>query len=259
MQISRFTSAFGFHPLQFFRAIGGSFRYLKDYLKFKKSLAQNNSIFKLGSLYPCFHDWHDAGGQASGHYFHQDLFVASRIFENNPQRHIDVGSRVDGFVAHVASFRKISIIDIREMQTKTQNIEYFRADMMNTLPDYLIESTDSLSCLHAIEHFGLGRYGDPIYWDGHLKGFSNLEKMLKSKGRLYFSTPIGDQRIEFNAHRVFSIEYLLNMFYGQFDLYKFSFVDDKGDLHEDVLLDGEAIKNNCGCFYGCGIFELIKK
>lgn len=259
MRIVNLISSFGFNPGQFRRATSGIFRYFNEYRALKKSLANNKSIFKLGVLYPCLHDWHDAGGQASGHYFHQDLLIASRIFKNNPLTHIDVGSRVDGFVAHVASFRKISIIDIRDLETKTRNIEYLKADMMDVLPDSLVESTDSLSCLHALEHFGLGRYGDPICWDGHLRGFANLNKMLQKGGTLYFSTPIGRQRIEFNAHRVFSIKYLLDMFGDNFDVYKFSYVDEMGDLHEDVILTEEMINNNCDCNFGCGIFELIKK
>ncbi|MEO6633724.1 MAG: hypothetical protein ABIN13_18425 [Mucilaginibacter sp.] len=107
MRITNLTSAFGFNTRQFRQAAIGTFRYLKEYRTFKKSLASNKSIFKMRVLYPCLHDWHDAGGQASGHYFHQDLLIASRIFQNNPLTHVDVGSRVDGFVAHVASFRKI--------------------------------------------------------------------------------------------------------------------------------------------------------
>jgi len=45
-------------------------------------------------------------GSASGHYFHEDLLVARRIHKRNLRRYIDVGSRIDGFVAHVASFRE---------------------------------------------------------------------------------------------------------------------------------------------------------
>ncbi len=33
-------------------------------------------------------------------------------------------------------------------------------------------------------------------------------RMLKKEGKFYFSVPIGEQRIEFNAHRVFSVKYL---------------------------------------------------
>jgi hypothetical protein len=128
---------------------------------------------------------------------------------------------------------------------------------MNIEGDFY-EICDSLSCLHALEHFGLGRYGDPIDYDGHLKGFLNIYKMLKKSGIFYFSVPIGCQRIEFNAHRVFSIEYLLDMFENKFELISFSYVDDKGDLHKNISLNKTLISNNCGCNYGCGIFELKK-
>jgi len=54
-------------------------------------------------------DRFDPGGDASGHYFHQDLIVARRIFERDPRKHVDVGSRIDGFVAHLAVFRSCVI------------------------------------------------------------------------------------------------------------------------------------------------------
>ena len=63
--------------------------------------------FPAGRAFPCLRDRYEAGGVASGHYFHQDLLVAQWLNAANPQRHIDVGSRVDGFVAHVAAFREI--------------------------------------------------------------------------------------------------------------------------------------------------------
>lgn len=44
---------------------------------------------------------------ASGHYFHLDLFVVRRIHEGKPIKHADVGSMIDGFVAHIASFRAL--------------------------------------------------------------------------------------------------------------------------------------------------------
>jgi len=52
-------------------------------------------------------------GQLMPHYFLQDVLVTSYIYKQKPERHIDIGSRVDGFVAQVASFRPIKIIDIR--------------------------------------------------------------------------------------------------------------------------------------------------
>ena len=57
-------------------------------------------------------DYSDNAGQNKGHYFHQDLLVAKMIYDTKPRRHIDIGSRLDGFVAHVASFREIEVFDI---------------------------------------------------------------------------------------------------------------------------------------------------
>ncbi len=123
----------------------------------------------------------------------------------------------------------------------------------------LIDYTDSVSCLHTIEHFGLGRYGDPLDPQGYLKGLQAIRQVLRKGGMFYFSTPIGPQRIEFNAHRVFSVAYLLDMFQTDYDLLHFSYVDDKGDLHKHVDLKPTDVQRNFGCRYGCGIFELRKR
>ena len=122
----------------------------------------------------------------------------------------------------------------------------------------LRECCDSLSCLHAIEHFGLGRYGDPVNYDGHILGLDNLYAMLEKGGRLYISVPIGPQRIEFNAHRIFSVSYVLACFEGKYRIGRFSFIDDRGELHENVSLMHDSVQNNFECRYGCGIFEMTK-
>lgn len=232
--------------------------FLRDYWHLRDSLKELGDEFPLAKWNPCLTDRSDCNGVASGHYFHQDLWIARQIFLNQPEKHVDVGSRVDGFVAHVAVFRNIEVLDIRPQESTVANIHFKQADITSadfTLTDYC----DSLSCLHAIEHFGLGRYGDPIDAKGHLRGLANIHRCLKQGGTLYLSTPIGPQRIEFNAHRVFSIRYLLDWFAPLFDLKAFSFVDDAGKLHTDVELTPELISGNCGCHYGCGIFELVKK
>jgi SAM-dependent methyltransferase len=186
------------------------------------------------------------------------LYVARKIYKQNPCKHIDIGSRIDGFVAHVASYRDIEVMDIRPIDNKIQWMNFVQSDLMN-LPKLYINYTDSLSCLHTIEHFGLWRYGDPIDVDGHIKGLNNMYKILKKNWFFYFSTPIWPQRIEFNAHRVFDVKYLLNYFEDKYDLLHFSYIDDTWDFHEDVVLNNENIKDNCNCRYGCGIFILQKK
>lgn len=236
------------------RVMCGLPQFIRDYRSLKAQM--DDGVFSL-RLYPILDDRFKQGGTASGHYFHQDLYVAKKVYDAEPIRHVDIGSRVDGFIAHLAVFRKVVVLDVRQTTTKVANIEFVQADMMD-LESELYESCDSLSSLHALEHFGLGRYGDPIDVDGHLKGFENMYKLLKANGTLYFSVPMGTLRIEFNAHRVFSLDYLLSMFKERFVVKDFAYIDDMGDLHESVTLTDIRIKENCACHYGCAIFELQK-
>ena len=226
-----------------------------DILKYQESVAE--VPFEFGKLFMCLEDKLSDSGTATGHYFHQDLFVARCIYNARPKLHVDIGSRVDGFVAHVAVYRPIEVMDIRPLKNHIKNIRFIQANLMRDIPPYLVEYCDSISCLHALEHFGLGRYGDPIQHDGYLNGLDNLRRILKKGGKFYFSVPIGPQRIEFNAHRVFSVKYLVALFDGKYTIDSFSYVDDLGYFHEDVELDNGK-RNNFGCSYGCGIFELTK-
>ncbi|QSA98302.1 DUF268 domain-containing protein [Methylococcus sp. EFPC2] len=245
-------------PRQGLRTLRGLILFFRDYLTLKKQVPLAVKEFPFGALFPCIEDRFDEGGVAKGHYFHQDLLVARRIFQNEPKTHVDVGSRIDGFVAHVASFRPIKVVDIRPLSNKVPNIEFVRADLMADLDQSLVDSCDSLSCLHALEHFGLGRYGDTVDYDGYVRGFDNLYKIVKPGGKFYFSVPIGPQRIEFNAHRVFSVDYLMECFAGKYRVDFISFVDDRGDLHEHVQYEQKDLAGNFGCWLGCGIFELTK-
>lgn len=227
-------------------------------LKELKRQKGNDTSFFFGKLYPIFNEKNAEGGTMSGHYFHQDLYVARLINLANPTKHLDIGSRTDGFVAHVASYREIELMDIRPVKSNVKNIVFRQADLME-LPTDLIEYSDSISSLHAIEHFGLGRYGDNVDYFGHLKAISNITKMLKANGHFYFSVPIGPQRIEFNAHRVFSVKFLKDLLSENFEIESFSYVDDKGDFFENVELTGTNLESSFGCQYGCGIFVLRKK
>ena len=256
-KIKHFLTQFGINTHQLRMGLKGTAPLIKDYKKFKNQF-ESQTDFKSIGFYPLLADRYDSAGVASGHYFHQDLYVARKIFEANPSRHVDVGSRVDGFVAHVASFREIEIIDIRHIESKSKNIKFMQADLMAESFSFP-EKTPSLSCLHAIEHFGLGRYGDPIDLDGHKKGIKNLVRCLTDNGTLYLSTPVGRPRIEFNAHRVFDIHYLLDIFSShQLKLKSFAYVNDAGELIEHADPYSEAGNRNFNLEYGCGIFELTK-
>lgn len=230
---------------------------VKEFFVLKRQNKDAESGWQIKFTMPSLFDRYENSGVASGHYFHQDLLVAQKIYQRQPEKHVDIGSRVETFVAHVATFRKIEVLDIRELVSKTPNIVFRQCDFTR-LPDDLVEYCDSVSCLHALEHFGLGRYGDRIDIDGHLRGFDSLYKILKSRGTLYLSFPVGTERIEFNAHRVFSIQTPLGWAQGRFELIGFSYVDDQGDLHKDVTIDAAAIANNLNLHYGCGIYEFKK-
>lgn len=249
----------GLDPLRAIRTAGRLPRYFRDLHLLRQQAKTADDDFPVSRFYPCLEDRGCAGGSGRGSYFHQDLLVARRIFQRRPDVHLDVGSRVDGFVAHVAVFREITVADIRPNPSDIPNVSFIQADMMEPVVRELNGFCDSLSCLHALEHFGLGRYGDPVLFDGHLRGLKNFYRMLKPGGMLYLSVPIGRQRIEFNAHRVFSVDYLLSLLESQYTLKCFSYVDDDGNLHENSDMVPAATANNFGCRYGCGIFELQKR
>jgi hypothetical protein len=220
-----------------------------------EKIRDDSKDFPITKIYPFFYDRFSEAGCASGHYFHQDLLVAQRLFKLNPRKHLDIGSRIDGFVAHVASFREIEVLDIRPQKAKIRNVQFRRGDLTKGSLGHDF-NYDSISSLHAIEHFGLGRYGDNIDSNGHLKAISNIFEMLEAKGTFFLSIPIGMQRIEFNAHRVFGLDYILNVLNGRFDLSEFHFVDDSGDLHENIDTESNLMRES---MYGCGIFVLKKK
>ena len=223
-------------------------KYLADASAFRKSGG------KITRVFPIINEYRESAGIMGGHYFHQDLLVAQLIHERNPRKHLDIGSRIDGFVTHVASFREIEVLDIRQLKVNAHpRIKFSQFDLMRA--DNLIPITDSISCLHTIEHFGLGRYGDKIDPNGHIIGFNNLIKLLEVGGFLYISFPVGRQtEVHFNAHRMFEPREILNWSAGKVELIRFDLVDDKGELHKDLNLKSVNLDFN----YGCGIYTFQK-
>jgi hypothetical protein len=249
--------------------INGHPQLLPEFRSMLEQCSQNNpwarfnnhreEFLRLGgsisSILPVLSDFDTNAGDASGHYFHQDLLVASLISIRKPMKHVDIGSRIDGFVAHVASFRPITVFDIRPLQqVPHENINFIQCDI-ETIPESF--ETDSLSCLHAIEHFGLGRYGDKVDPNGHLKAFKKLSKIVQSGGFLYISFPIGiDNQVCFNAHRIFHPLEIFNWISKEadFEMDRFDFVDDYGRLHRNVNL----VSTPPVVKHGCGIYSLRK-
>ncbi|MFO1492052.1 MAG: DUF268 domain-containing protein [Kiritimatiellia bacterium] len=255
-RIYHWLLAFGVQPVRAWNALRSLPATVREYAAYRRRGA--DAAWPVSFNFPSLADRREESGVARGAYFHQDLLVARKVFERNPRRHLDVGSSVQGFVAHVASFRAIEVMDIRPLTTSILQIRFVRHDLMLPPPDPLRGAFDSVSCLHALEHFGLGRYGDPVDPDGWRKGLAHLVDLVAPGGMLYLSVPIGPQRVEFNSHRVFAAGTVPDEIANRTMLADFHVVDDRGELHPGVALTPELRVANAGCWMGCGIYEFRK-
>lgn len=248
------SSQFGIDPSRFFLSLRGLPRFLSDYRKFRQEYS--------GSLtwMPCLHDRYAEGGTTKSEYFWQDLLVARWIFAAKPQRHVDVGSRVDGFVAHVASFRDIEVFDVRPISTQIPGVVFKQADLMSSdnLPDSESGICDSLSCLHALEHFGLGRYGDPINPTGYEQGLANMALLLRPGGTFYLSTPIGSERVEFNANRVFDPRSIIKLVESRGLALRKLTVVESGGIVRELQATPDTLQTLAEVPYNLGIFVFTK-
>ncbi len=203
------------------------------------------------ALRPALGDRDGSAAALDAHYFHQDLWAARKIHAARPASHLDVGSRIDGFVAHLLTFMPVCVVDVRPLDAPVDGLSFIQADATDLAP-IADASVGSLSSLHAVEHFGLGRYGDPIAPDAWHRGLRSFARVLAPGGRLYLSLPVGRQRLEFNAHRVFTPGTVLDAL-SDLRLVSFSAVGDDGRFVPDAdPADLAAAK------YACGMFELAK-
>jgi hypothetical protein len=242
---------FGFFPRTLLGTVKGIPYFLRTLRKYQRLNRNPSFSISLRNLFPILSDRGAGAGVAEGHYFHQDLWAARKIFERAPGRHIDIGSRIDGFVAHLLVFMPVTVIDIRPLDSGTSKLSFIQDDATK-LAQIESDSIVSLSSLHAAEHFGLGRYSDPIDPLACFDFMNALQRVLEPGGRLYFSVPVGRQRVEFNAHRVFAPETIVESF-PKLRLVSFSYVGDEGSLYLDAEL---AFAGRC--HYGCGLFEFTK-
>ncbi|MFH0798568.1 MAG: DUF268 domain-containing protein [Pseudomonadota bacterium] len=250
------SSEFGFDPRRFIRSVWGIPLFLRDWRRFRRGCSD-----KL-MLMPCFHDRYEEGGTTKGEYFWQDLLVARWIHDARPQHHVDVGSLVNVFVAHVASFREIEVFDVRPITAQIPGVVFKQADLMQPVALPSADGggyCDSLSCLHAIEHFGLGRYGDPIDPRGHERGIANMAQLLKPDGRFYLSTPIGWERVEFNAHRVFDPRTIIRCAESSGLRLRELIVIGAGGVVRQVQPNPDTLLELAQSRYNLGVFVFIKR
>ena len=241
------TAGFDIHRAATLRRLPRFMRHAAEYRR------QSDGRFPLtlGDLEPILTDFASEAGIARGHYFHQDLWAARRIFARRPRQHVDVGSRIDGFVAHVLTFMPVTVVDIRALDSTVEGLTFVRADMCR-LDCFASASIESVSCLHAIEHVGLGRYGDPVDARGWHVALRELARILAPGGRLYLGTPVGRERVCFNSQRVFFPGTIIDSV-ADLELVAFSAFDD-----HDRFLANTAPAAFANARNACGLFEFTK-
>jgi SAM-dependent methyltransferase len=217
--------------------------FLTDRRKFQS--LPGGAGLRWSDSYPCLSDA-TAVTTIDPHYFHQGAWLARRLAKSRPMHHIDIGSSVQT-IGVISGFVPTTFVDIRPVETGLPNFDC-RAASITALP-FPDRSIASLSCLHVIEHIGLGRYGDALDPAGSRAAANELVRVLAPQGRLFLSTPVGRERVCFNAHRIFDPHTIVEMFLP-LKLGSFGWVDDQGVLREDAS-PSEAAQAD----YGCGLFE----
>ena len=224
----------------------GAVRYLRDRRAYRslpgaEPLRWRNAFPKLGDRVTT--------SPYDSHYLYQDSWAAQRVAEYAPARHVDVGSRVD-YVCFLTAITQVAFVDIRPLTATVEGLESIAGSLM-ALP-FEDHSLESVSCLHVVEHIGLGRYGDPLDPHGSRKAMAELQRVVAPGGHLLFSTVVGSPRVCFNAHRIFDPRELREQF-SELELAEFAGVDDRGTFRRRRALDELA-----GASYSCGMYHLVR-
>jgi hypothetical protein len=200
---------------------------------------------------PCIGDGNATHG-FDRHYVYHPAWAARILAQTRPEFHVDISSTL-GFSAMLSAFIPVHYCEYRTVDLRLSNLSISSASLVK-LP-FANEGVSSLSCMHVIEHIGLGRYGDALDPNGDLAAVAELKRVLAVGGSLLFVVPVGKPRIEFNAHRVYSYEQVLDCFRG-LELRQFSLIpdsDNDGGLVPSApqdMVDAQA--------YGCGCFWFVK-
>ncbi len=203
---------------------------------------------RLIDTHPQLHD-RTPSTSFDAHYFYANGWAARKILAIHPGRHVDIGSQVL-FANLLGAAIPVIYLDYRPLSARLEGLQNLGGSLLN-LP-FAAGSIESLSCLHVLEHVGLGRYGDPLDPQGTEKACRELVRVLAPCGNLYLAVPIGRPRLCFNAHRIFAGERVLGYF-GGFELMGFAAVDDKGRFH-----DNASVSSFNNCEYACGIYWFKK-
>ncbi len=245
-----FTNFF-FDPWDMLKRWRGIFYFIRNAITYTQRNTSKAFHIFFRDLYYRSYDRYASAGSVPMHYFLQDIWAARYVHDHHLTHVIDIGSRLDGYIAHLLTFCRVTYIDIRPLDVLVENLEFVGGNITSLpFPDC---SISCLSSLHVIEHIGLGRYGDPVDPEGYIKAAREMQRVLASGGTLILSTVLGQEKLCFDAHRIFSPKTIRAMF-SSLTLETFCLIDDKGNqVLEDATF--EAVN---GCTYSCGIFVFKK-
>ena len=214
---------------------------------FKKTHGERFTVLEKDK-YPCLNDATGSTG-FDKHYVYHTAWAARKVSEIQPNLHIDISSYLY-FSTIVSAFLPVKFYDYRPAELGLSNLVSEHADLTQ-LP-FEKNSISSLSCMHVVEHIGLGRYGDPLDVDGDLKAISELKRVLSEGGDLFFVVPIGGvAKIMFNAHRIYTYQQVMS-FFDDFELIEFSLIPDQssqGIIENATQEQSDAQNYGCGCFW----------
>ncbi len=185
------------------------------------------------------------------HYLYHLAWALRIVKQINPPQHIDISSYIF-FPALLSAFIPTKFYDYRPANVVLDNLIAEAADL-TALP-FQDNSIHSLSCMHVVEHIGLGRYGDSINPVGDKTAMKELVRVLAPEGNLLFVTPVGQARVMFNAHRVYSYEQIIEGFAG-LQLVQYGLIPD--DAKDGIIYQASAELTKQQA-YGCGCFWFKK-
>jgi len=256
--IYKLFRVFGIDLLQLAYAVYSLPKFLLDLLRYVLLKSRKE---RLAMIMPVLGENLKPSASLDRHYFVQDIICAELVIKNFDKTHLDVGSRVDGFISKVALHCQLDVLDIRPLKLPLLNVTFKVGDLMSsTFLSSFERRYNSVSCLHTIEHFGLGRYGDKLDPNGFKVGLYNLQGLVKPGGLLFLSTPVGRSRTVFNAHRVFSPNEIFQEL-SEMELLHAVVINDDGNIYG---FGDEPSKVGISAFtkdfnYGLGIFVFGKR
>ena len=222
-------------------------RFVSDFLAFRRLSRIHNRPFTLRwkDRYPVL-DERTSETAFEPHYTYHPAWAARVIARTKPAMHVDIASTLH-FCGMLSAFVPVEFYDMRPARLTLSNLTSRRADLLSLpFPD---ESIESISCMHVVEHVGLGRYGDPLDPIGDLKAMAELQRVVAVGGSLLFVVPVGRPCIRYNAHRIYGYEEVAKRF-ARLRMRQFALIDDEGQFTVDARPgDADSQENGCGCWW----------